>query len=77
MGALVQDDEPLDEGEGEDDLPGHPEEARRAQGQGYAQRGAGPDRRKCEAAREVRRAQMPELNRARPGRMHDSSFHGR
>ena len=75
--ALVQDDEPLDEGQGEDELPRRPEEARRAERQRYPENSRGPDGSCRQGAREIRRAQMLELDRTRPGRMHDSSFHDR
>ena len=75
--ALVQDDEPLDQGQGEDDLPRRPQESRRADRQRHPENSGGPDGSYRQGAREIRRAQMLELDRTRPGRLGDFAFHDR
>jgi hypothetical protein len=73
--AFVQDDEPLDEGEGEDELAHGPRKQPRLQRQGDAQgrgRGDTPHRQRT---REVRGPEMLEFRWAWSGRLHDSSLH--
>jgi hypothetical protein len=71
----VEHDEPLDEGERQDQLAGRPGHQARLQGQRDASgrgRGDTPHRQRT---REVRGPEMLELRWAWPGRLHDSSFH--
>jgi hypothetical protein len=73
----VQHDEPLDEGEGEDQLAGRPEDQPRLQGQRDANgrgRGDSPHR---QGAREVRGPEMLEFRWAWSGRLHVASLHTR
>jgi hypothetical protein len=79
MPALMQDDEPLDERQGQHDLADRPEDQLRSKGQADPEAGRdrhGGDR---QGAGEIRRAQMLEFRWARPGlgvggHLHDSSF---